>query len=196
MNADVRQCGNVLGSDWWSARRRTNNLGKIDVKRTNRHAAKRDSHGMLTWVTRLDDRCRMLQCRRAVVFVLVRRRGVMMSRVVVIAVLVDVQRRQHSRRRDETLNEHERDDTTHGDSLLRDLKDLQLLLPRPRDDSVEIVVFAGDGRIYLQQHRIRSGTQTIVVSVPSRPTRAGIDPRLLLGDWETADNVGPIRIKD
>ena len=64
---------------------------------------------------------------RAVVFVPVRRRAVMMSRVVVIVVLVDVQRRQHSRRRDEALNEHECDDTTHVDSLLRDLKDLQLL---------------------------------------------------------------------
>jgi hypothetical protein len=116
-------------SDRWSAKRGTNNLGKIYVERTHLHAAKRDRHGMLTWIARLDDRCRMLQCCRAVVFVLVRRRGVMMSRVVVIVVLVDVQRRQHSRRRDEPLNEHERDDTTHGDSLLRDLKDLQLLLP-------------------------------------------------------------------
>ena len=127
MNADVRQCGNVPASDGWSARRRTSNLGKIDMERTNLHAAKRDRYRMLTWIARLDNRCRMLQCRRAVVFVPVRRRAVMMSRVVVIVVLVDVQRRQHSRRRVEALKEHECDDTTHVDSLLRDLKDLQLL---------------------------------------------------------------------
>jgi hypothetical protein len=52
----------------------------------------------------------------------------------------------------------------------------------PMDDLVEIGVFAseaGDGRgepIYLERHRIRSGTQTIRITVPQRPGRAGVDP--------------------
>jgi ABC-2 type transport system permease protein len=64
------------------------------------------------------------------------------------------------------------------------------------DDWVEIGVFAGDEPIYLQKHRIRSGKQTITVTVPSRPTRAGIDPRFLLVDWATGDNVDRVRVKD
>jgi hypothetical protein len=66
----------------------------------------------------------------------------------------------------------------------------------PMDDWVEIGVFAGDERVYLEKHRIQSGKQTISVTVPSRPTRAGIDPRLLLIDWATEDNVGQVRVKD
>jgi hypothetical protein len=64
------------------------------------------------------------------------------------------------------------------------------------DDWVEVGVFAGDERVYLQKHRIRSGKQTITVTLPSRPTRAGIDPRFLLVDWSTEDNVAYIRARD
>jgi hypothetical protein len=64
------------------------------------------------------------------------------------------------------------------------------------DDWAEIGVFAGNEQIYLQKHRIRSGKQTITVTLPSRPTRAGIDPRFLLVDWATEDNVGKVTIKD
>jgi ABC-2 type transport system permease protein len=67
------------------------------------------------------------------------------------------------------------------------------------DDWVEIGVFAeraGNEPIYLQKHRIRSGKQTITVTVPSRPTRAGIDPRFLLVDWATEDNVANVKAKD
>jgi ABC-2 type transport system permease protein len=64
------------------------------------------------------------------------------------------------------------------------------------DDWVEIGVFAGSEPIYLQKHRIRSGKQTITVTLPSRPTRAGIDPRFLLVDWATEDNVDKVIVKD
>ena len=52
----------------------------------------------------------------------------------------------------------------------------------PMDDLVEIGVFApgkGDGLgepLYLPRHRIRSGKQTIRITVPREPARAGIDP--------------------
>jgi ABC-2 type transport system permease protein len=49
---------------------------------------------------------------------------------------------------------------------------------------------------YLQKHHIRSGKQTITVTLPSRPTRAGIDPRFLLVDWATEDNVRKVTVKD
>ena len=52
----------------------------------------------------------------------------------------------------------------------------------PMNDLVEIGVFApgeGDGLgapLYLKRHRIRSGKQTIRITVPREPARAGIDP--------------------
>jgi ABC-2 type transport system permease protein len=73
----------------------------------------------------------------------------------------------------------------------------------PMDDLVEIGVFAdgdgdGDGDgfgapLYLQRHRIRSGKQTIRVTVPrpegGAPARAGIDPYRKLIDRQRDDNV-------
>ena len=47
---------------------------------------------------------------------------------------------------------------------------------------------------HLQKHRIRSGTQTITVLVPERPSRGGIDPYNLL-DWEEGDNIEAIEVK-
>ena len=41
-------------------------------------------------------------------------------------------------------------------------------------------------------HRVRTGAQTITVTVPQRPARAGIDPRHLLIDVEPGDNVAGI----
>jgi ABC-2 type transport system permease protein len=79
----------------------------------------------------------------------------------------------------------------------------------PMDDFVEIGVFAaaaaegegdadggGDGQgkpLYLQRHRIRSGEQTIRVTVPREPARAGIDPRRKLIDREREDNVVEVK---
>jgi ABC-type transport system involved in multi-copper enzyme maturation permease subunit len=66
----------------------------------------------------------------------------------------------------------------------------------PMDDWIEIGVFAGDERVYLQKHRIHAGKQRITLTVPSRPTLAGIDARYLLVDWVTADNVRTVTVKD
>ena len=41
----------------------------------------------------------------------------------------------------------------------------------------------------LRMHRIRSGEQTITVTVPRRPFYAGIDPHHLLIDLESDDNI-------
>ena len=64
----------------------------------------------------------------------------------------------------------------------------------PMDDLVEIGVFAtgddGPGeQLYLKQHRIRSGKQTIRITVSQSPGRAGIDPRRILIDRDRGDNV-------
>ena len=68
----------------------------------------------------------------------------------------------------------------------------------PMGEPVEIGVFApaapGEilGRpLYLRRHRVRSGTQTITLTLPDRPARAGIDPYNLL-DWEEGDNIEPV----
>ena len=65
----------------------------------------------------------------------------------------------------------------------------------PMDDLVEIGVYApGEAgeegeKLYLEMHRVRSGPQTITVTVSGRPARAGIDPRHLLIDVTPYDNV-------
>ena len=69
----------------------------------------------------------------------------------------------------------------------------------PMDDWVQIGVFAPakEGEetgepLYLQMHRVRAGEQTITVTVPSEPARAGIDPYHLLVDLATDDNVAEV----
>lgn len=66
--------------------------------------------------------------------------------------------------------------------------------PVPTNDVVEIGVFAEDGEypgrpLYLARHRLRAGQQTITVTVPGRPFRAGIDPyhKLLTREKEEMD---------
>jgi aminopeptidase N len=74
----------------------------------------------------------------------------------------------------------------------------------PMDDFVEIGVFTGGAPIntdlnldfdehgevlHLQRHRIRTGRQTIRITVPQPPVRAGIDPYRKLVDRRSADNV-------
>jgi ABC-2 type transport system permease protein len=70
----------------------------------------------------------------------------------------------------------------------------------PMNDLVEIGVFgpaadgeAGGAPLYLRRHRIRSGRQTITVTVPRRPARAGIDPLNKLIQREAGDNVVDVR---
>ena len=66
------------------------------------------------------------------------------------------------------------------------------------NDLVEIGVFApgkDDGLgepLYLTRHRLRSGKQTIVVTVPRQPSRAGIDPYRKLIDRQREDNVADV----
>jgi ABC-type transport system involved in multi-copper enzyme maturation permease subunit len=71
----------------------------------------------------------------------------------------------------------------------------------PMGEWVEIGIFApaGPGEIlgkplYVQKHRVRSGTQTITVMLPHKPARGGIDPYNLL-DWEEGDNIEPIEVE-
>ena len=65
----------------------------------------------------------------------------------------------------------------------------------PMDEWVEIGVFpAGEGNelgepLYLERHRIRRGEQTIRITVPREPARAGIDPYRKLIDRQRDDNV-------
>jgi len=71
--------------------------------------------------------------------------------------------------------------------------------PVAMDDNVEVGVFAGVARggspgetLYLKQHRIRSGKQTIVLTVRRLPTRAGVDPYRKLIERERDDNVAEV----
>jgi hypothetical protein len=73
----------------------------------------------------------------------------------------------------------------------------------PMNDWVQIGLFAPAGGgaelaepLYVQMHRVRSGEQTITVTVPRRPARAGIDPYHLLIDLETGDNYAEINVKN
>ena len=65
----------------------------------------------------------------------------------------------------------------------------------PMNDLVEVGVFApadGDARgeaLHLRRHRIRSGRQTIRITVPHAPARAGVDPHGKLIERDRADNV-------
>ncbi|MDX5510925.1 MAG: ABC transporter permease, partial [Hymenobacteraceae bacterium] len=65
---------------------------------------------------------------------------------------------------------------------------------RPLHDWVEIGIYASENTenekpLYLKQHRINSGRQTITVVVPEKPTVAGVDPRFLLIDQNMEDNL-------
>jgi ABC-2 type transport system permease protein len=73
----------------------------------------------------------------------------------------------------------------------------------PMNDWVEVGVFAPleEGKeagkpLYLQMHRISSGKQAITLEVPTKPERAGIDPRYLLIDLKTDNNVRKLKIEN
>ncbi|MQA92727.1 MAG: hypothetical protein GEU90_21305 [Gemmatimonas sp.] len=72
----------------------------------------------------------------------------------------------------------------------------------PMDDFVEIGVFApGTAEnlgvpLHQQRHRIRSGKQTIRITVPREPARAGIDPSSKLIDRNREDNVVDLKIQN
>jgi hypothetical protein len=46
--------------------------------------------------------------------------------------------------------------------------------------------------LYLKRHRIRTGKQAIVVTVPRRPARAGVDPSRTLIERGRDDNLVPV----
>jgi ABC-2 type transport system permease protein len=61
--------------------------------------------------------------------------------------------------------------------------------PVAMNDPIEVSVFAADGKpLYLKRHRVRSGTQTITITVTGVPARAGIDPDHELLDRKPDDN--------
>lgn len=77
---------------------------------------------------------------------------------------------------------------------------------RPMDEWVDIGVFAPTKEsedfnhdfgetLYFQRHRIRSGEQILIVTVPRRPADAGIDPYHLLIDLEPFDNVEQVKME-
>ncbi|CCH52856.1 hypothetical protein BN8_01892 [Fibrisoma limi BUZ 3] len=75
--------------------------------------------------------------------------------------------------------------------------------PVPMNDWIEIGVFSPTEKdnqsnqpLYLKKHRIRSGRQTISVTVPRQPTRAGIDPNHLLIDLEMDDNTEGVKVQN
>jgi hypothetical protein len=69
----------------------------------------------------------------------------------------------------------------------------------PMDDFVEVGVFApgtGDGLgvpLHLQRHSVRSGKQTIRITVPREPARAGVDPWRKLIERGREDNVVEVK---
>jgi hypothetical protein len=71
----------------------------------------------------------------------------------------------------------------------------------PVTEWIELGVFAAAGPneilgkpLYVQKHRIRSGRQSITVTVSEKPARGGIDPYNLL-DWAEGDNIESIEVK-
>jgi ABC-type transport system involved in multi-copper enzyme maturation permease subunit len=72
--------------------------------------------------------------------------------------------------------------------------------PTAMDDLVEVGVFAGRAGgergpgepLYLARHRVRGGRQTIAVTVPRAPARAGVDPYHGLIERERDDNVAAV----
>ena len=70
----------------------------------------------------------------------------------------------------------------------------------PMDDWVEVGILdegeESDKPLHLQLHRVRSGKQTITVTVPRKPTRAGIDPNhLLIVDLELDGHIKAVKAK-
>jgi hypothetical protein len=70
----------------------------------------------------------------------------------------------------------------------------------PIGEEIEIGIFAPPAAgevlgkpLYLMKQRIQPGTQTITVTVPEKPDRAGIDPYNLL-DWEEGDNIERVTV--
>jgi ABC-2 type transport system permease protein len=63
----------------------------------------------------------------------------------------------------------------------------------PMNDLLEVGIYeegeSSNVPLYLKMHRIRSGEQTIKITVPRKPGRAGIDPNNLMIDSRRDDNI-------
>ncbi len=75
-------------------------------------------------------------------------------------------------------------------------------IPVPMNDWVEVGIFAPlekgetSGKpLYLQKHHMRSGEQTITITVPGKPARAGIDPYYLLIDLNLENNTRKVNME-
>ncbi|HEU4556227.1 MAG TPA: ABC transporter permease [Longimicrobium sp.] len=65
----------------------------------------------------------------------------------------------------------------------------------PIGEWVEVGIWgSGSKPLYVQKHRVRSGMQTITVTVPERPSWGGIDPYGLL-DWGEDANTAEIEVE-
>ncbi|EMR03318.1 ABC transporter permease/M1 family aminopeptidase [Cesiribacter andamanensis] len=68
----------------------------------------------------------------------------------------------------------------------------------PMMDWVDLALFASQkggaaqAPLYRQKHRIHTGRQTLTLSLPEQPARAGLDPYNLLIDPKREDNVQPV----
>ncbi|OON65621.1 ABC transporter permease/M1 family aminopeptidase [Hymenobacter sp. CRA2] len=74
---------------------------------------------------------------------------------------------------------------------------------RPMQEWVEVGVFAPaeagqevGKQLYLQKHLIKSGQQTILLTLPIRPAKVGFDPRNLLIDWEQNNNYKLVKVEN
>jgi hypothetical protein len=71
----------------------------------------------------------------------------------------------------------------------------------PMDELIPIGIFASrkpgldelSNPLHLQKHRIRTGEQTILITVSDKPILAGIDPHHLL-DWEEKEDDDNIEV--
>ena len=65
--------------------------------------------------------------------------------------------------------------------------------PVPMNDVIEVAAFDAAGKaIYRAPHRVRSGVQSITVTVPGMPARAGVDPEHELLDRKPEDNFAEV----
>ena len=68
------------------------------------------------------------------------------------------------------------------------------------NDWIQIGVYGLPGKkkandhLYMKQHRIRTGVQSIEVEVTGKPDLAAIDPKSLLMDSENYDNVTKVQL--
>ncbi|HEY0897467.1 MAG TPA: M1 family aminopeptidase [Sphingobacteriaceae bacterium] len=70
----------------------------------------------------------------------------------------------------------------------------------PMNDWLEVGIYeegkGPDKPLYLKTHRIRSGGQTIKVTVPRKPDRGGIDPNSLMIDIRLDDNISALSLQN